>query len=640
MTIRLGLRRVAVFTVLALSGCPEDTTPADTESGEASTGGTEGSDGPTTTQTTQTTQTSMTSMTSADSTGEPPGDTGSGTDPTGETTGPINSVCGDGVVEGLEECDGVELDGQNCMGLGFQGGDLACNEDCLFEISGCFNGSCGNGLIEGGEDCDGAELGGADCLSEGFDAGTIGCAANCAFDTTACVTFMCGNGVVEGTELCDGADLGGDSCIDEGFDGGQLGCDATCAIDTSPCFTNTNCCTINGVPGCADAGIQACVCALDGFCCANSWDGICVEEAVNDCGAQCNVCGNGLVERSDVCDGNDFAGETCQTQGFDSGELGCSANCQTIQTNGCGNCGDGMLNGGENCDGALLGGASCGSFGFDGGALACNGSCDFDTSSCFNETDCCFANGTPGCEDPVVQACVCALDSFCCTTSWDSQCAGEAVNDCGALCDDCGNGAIDAGEVCDGGNLNGQTCASQGFDGGSLFCNANCDGFVTSSCSDCGNGVIETGEQCDGGNLGGQTCVGLPGFIGGNLSCNGSCQLNTNNCTPVASWSSQIMPVWNANCSCHAPAAQGGFVTPVFSGVTANTARNNLVNVASGQVPALDFIEPGSSANSYLMHKLDNTQSVGVSMPFGAAQLPAATRNMIRNWIDDGAPNN
>lgn len=645
MTFRLGFRGFALFTVLALSGCPDDTTPADTDSGD-STGGTEsadGSGGPTTTQTTQTSQTSMTSMTSMDgSTGDPPDPTATGStgDPTegDSSTGPVNSVCGDAVVEGLEECDGVELDGQDCTGLGFQGGELACNEDCLFEISGCFNSACGNGVAEGGEDCDGDDLGGADCLSEGFDAGTMTCAADCSFDTSACVTFMCGNGTLEGAETCDGADLGGASCIGEGFDGGPLACDAACALDTAGCFNNTDCCTINAGPGCADAGIEACVCGFDPFCCNTEWDGLCVGGAVNSCGAQCNVCGNGIAERSDVCDGNDFGVESCVTQGFDSGSLTCAADCQSFDTNGCGNCGDGMINGAEGCDGALLGGLSCGDFGFDGGNLACDGACNFDTSGCFNETDCCFSNGTPGCEVPAVEACVCAADPFCCNNTWDGLCA-EAAPGCGALCDDCGNGDIDMGEVCDGGNLDGESCQSQGFDGGSLQCNGNCDGFVTSNCSTCGNGVVESGEACDGGNLDGETCQSLPGFIGGNLSCNGSCQYNTNGCTPVASWSGDIMPVFNNNCSCHAPAAQGGFATPVFSGIAAGTARSNLVNQPSGQV-ALDFIEPFQSNNSYLQDKIDGTQTVGGQMPLGGPFLNAATRNMIRNWIDDGAPNN
>jgi hypothetical protein len=46
-------------------------------------------------------------------------------------------------------------------------------------------------------------------------------------------------------------------------------------------------------------------------------------------------------------------------------------------------CGNGVLEGGEVCDGSLLGGASCSSQGFTGGSLACNASCTaLDTSAC------------------------------------------------------------------------------------------------------------------------------------------------------------------------------------------------------------------------------------------------------------------
>jgi hypothetical protein len=44
--------------------------------------------------------------------------------------------------------------------------------------------------------------------------------------------------------------------------------------------------------------------------------------------------------------------------------------------------------------------------------------------------DCCVANGTPGCDDVDCCNAVCAQDSFCCTTSWDGICAGEAQSKC------------------------------------------------------------------------------------------------------------------------------------------------------------------------------------------------------------------
>ena len=49
-------------------------------------------------------------------------------------------------------------------------------------------------------------------------------------------------------------------------------------------------------------------------------------------------------------------------------------------------------------------------------------------------SDCCVDNGTPGCTHPECEACICAFDSFCCNTSWDSICADEAITDCSVPC--------------------------------------------------------------------------------------------------------------------------------------------------------------------------------------------------------------
>lgn len=46
----------------------------------------------------------------------------------------------------------------------------------------------------------------------------------------------------------------------------------------------------------------------------------------------------------------------------------------------------------------------------------------------------------------------------------------------------------------------------------------------------CGNNTKETGEQCDGSDLGGASCSSQ-GFSGGTLSCGASCDFNTSACT-------------------------------------------------------------------------------------------------------------
>lgn len=53
--------------------------------------------------------------------------------------GPAVATCGNGVIDGAEECDQGNLNGSTCVDEGFAGGTLACGAGCLFETGGCFN---------------------------------------------------------------------------------------------------------------------------------------------------------------------------------------------------------------------------------------------------------------------------------------------------------------------------------------------------------------------------------------------------------------------------------------------------------------------------------------------------------------------
>ena len=117
------------------------------------------------------------------------------------------SACGNDAIETCEVCDGTDLGGETCEGLGFDGGDLACLPDCSgYDTSGCVFYECGNGTKEGTEECDGIDLGGATCESLGYDYGDLACTAGCAFDASGCAYAVCGNGVAEPGEECDGSD--------------------------------------------------------------------------------------------------------------------------------------------------------------------------------------------------------------------------------------------------------------------------------------------------------------------------------------------------------------------------------------------------------------------------------------------------
>ncbi|MFH0814721.1 MAG: hypothetical protein V1902_01325 [Candidatus Falkowbacteria bacterium] len=65
--------------------------------------------------------------------------------------------------------------------------------------------------------------------------------------------------------------------------------------------------------------------------------------------------------------------------------------------------------------------------------------------------------------------------------------------------------------------------------GGDIFA-ASSTVTATIQLAECGNAVVETGEGCDGANLNGQSCVTL-GFVGGSLSCSANCTFNNSGCS-------------------------------------------------------------------------------------------------------------
>lgn len=96
----------------------------------------------------------------------------------------------------------------------------------------------------------------------------------------------------------------------------------------------------------------------------------------------------------------------------------------------------------------------------------------------------------------------------------------------------CGNDVVEGMEICDGTDLGGQDCTDQGFDAGTLGCLANCSDYDTAGCVtfSCGDGAINGMEQCDGALLNNQTCA-TQGFDGGTLACApGTCLFNTAGC--------------------------------------------------------------------------------------------------------------
>ncbi len=94
-----------------------------------------------------------------------------------EAWGCIGNICGDGEVQtpndnGVNEvCDDGENNGEYDY----------CAIDCLSEGS-----YCGDGIINGNEECDGSDLGTYTCESEGFDGGTLTCDSDCTINDNEC----------------------------------------------------------------------------------------------------------------------------------------------------------------------------------------------------------------------------------------------------------------------------------------------------------------------------------------------------------------------------------------------------------------------------------------------------------------------
>ena len=129
---------------------------------------------------------------------------------TSTTTLPA-SLCGNGVIDPGEKCDGPSLgdDAPYCL----RGGPVTCLSSCAgWDFSACYQ--CQNGIREGLEECDGDDLGGATC-PVGSTGGSPVCETNCRLDYTPCI--QCGDGNLDAGEFCD-----------DGNTDAQDGCSPTC----------------------------------------------------------------------------------------------------------------------------------------------------------------------------------------------------------------------------------------------------------------------------------------------------------------------------------------------------------------------------------------------------------------------------
>jgi hypothetical protein len=414
-------------------------------------------------------------------------------DPTNDPSCTV-PVCGDGFLQGAEECD----DGNTAPGD-------CCSATCTFEVAGS---SCDDGqFCNLGETCDGAGVcGGGSPLSCGDG---VGCTVDsCDEVADACVNSpddaSCGDGVFcNGAELCDpvsdcqagtppscddavdctadSCDPVGDACVnapddalctDGVFCNGVETCDALldCQAGTPPSCSDGVVCTVDS---CDPVG-DACVNVPDDAACADGMfcNGAEVCDPVLDCQAGTPPsCDDAVVCTADSCDP---VGDACVNSSDDAA------------------CADGVFcNGVEICDAVL----DCQT----GTPPSCDDAVNCTADSC----------------DPVGDACVNAPDDAACADG--VFCNGvetcDAVLDCQAgsppSCDD----AVDCtADSCD---PVGDACVNAPDDaacGDGVFCNGAevCDAALdcqAGSPPSCDDAVVCTADSCDPV---GDACVNAP----------------------------------------------------------------------------------------------------------------------------------
>ncbi len=354
-----------------------------------------------------------------------------------QTLGCVDCVegiwCGDGECNGDESLTACPEDCAQFCGNGVCNPEygencLLCSDDCGVCPASCCSIHEGPGCdVQETEDCVCAKM--PECCQEGW-----------TFDCVLAVNLL-------GCDECAALPTCGDGvCVPQA--------DESCVSCIEDCGTcPESCCLEHESYGCLDAAVQSCVCADLPYCCTDAWDLGCATAADNcgscdgaccaanssagcedesteacvcaqypeccqqpwddDCAQQVALLGCDDCEGLITCDDGvcqPQLGENCYTCSSDCGS--CAGSCCTAHENF--GCQDEIV---QNCVCDTL--PDCCSDTWDEGCAALADSC----GSCTG--DCCAENGTPGCADQVIESCVCAADPFCCLWTWDEICVDE-----------------------------------------------------------------------------------------------------------------------------------------------------------------------------------------------------------------------
>jgi Notch-like protein len=245
-------------------------------------------------------------------------------------------VCNANVLPSAEVCDALDNDCDGVVNDGNPGGGAACNTGqqgvCGPGTTACTAGmlACNANAGPSADVCDGLDNDCDGSSDENNPGGGVGCSTGlpgvCGPGTTSCTGGMivCNQTTASSAEACDNVDNDCDAQTDEGDPGGGGACNTgapgICGPGTLHCAGGTLQCQPNAVAGieiCGDGldndcdgtidngccahdicvtgvalvnGCHPCVssiCGVDPFCCATSWDSICVGEVSSVCGLAC-----------------------------------------------------------------------------------------------------------------------------------------------------------------------------------------------------------------------------------------------------------------------------------------------------------------------------------------------------------------
>ena len=103
----------------------------------------------------------------------------------------------------------------------------------------------------------------------------------------------------------------------------------------------------------------------------------------------------------------------------------------------------------------------------------------------------------------------------------------------------------------------------------------------------------------------------------------------------AVSYVNDVRPIFNTHgcLTCHTSGS-----TTDFTGIL--TSYSTFVSVPSFINPPVLIVKPGDPGNSVLYNRIENTGVYGELMPQGGPQMPKSDRDLIRDWILQGALNN